>query len=197
MKDEGVVKATADQCQYGCADDNGNPVKKPPSFMTNAPELAKDLGDRCNGRGGDCSRPEKGTHAQRRGRTARMAAMYHSKLCRAILVGFRRQLKSDGICKDGYVGMLEAGQENTEVSHLPLLHIGVGDQLLDVEVSPVRPQELKLCKTHDLGGLRRRGCSKGGAFWRLGKTAIRPKSVVFPRFWVLWQNWAFVGTLSN
>jgi len=63
-----------------------------------------------------------------------MAAVYHFKLCRAILVGFRRQLKADGICKDGYVGMLEASQENSEVvSPLPLLHVGIGDHLLDVE----------------------------------------------------------------
>ena len=56
MRDDGAVKATCDQCQYGCADSEGGPVKKPTSFMTNAPELAKELGDRCNGRGGKCSR---------------------------------------------------------------------------------------------------------------------------------------------
>ena len=36
-----------------------------------------------------------------------MVAIYHSKLCQAILVGFRRQLKADGICKDSFVGMME------------------------------------------------------------------------------------------
>ena len=109
MKDEGVVKVTADQCEYGCADDEGNPVKKPTSFMTNAPELYKELTRRCSGRNGKCNRPEKGAHAQCRGRTARMASIYHFKLCRAILVGFCRQLQADGVCKDGFVGMLEAG----------------------------------------------------------------------------------------
>ena len=98
MKDDGVTKVTCDQCQYGCADESGNPVKKPTSFMTNAPELAKEPTNRCSGRGGSCSRPEKGTHTQCRGKTARMAAIYHFRLCRAILVGFRRQLKADGIC---------------------------------------------------------------------------------------------------
>ena len=62
MRDDGVIKATCDQCRYGCADDDGNPVKKLTSFVTNAPELAKELGDRSNGRGGICSRPETGTH---------------------------------------------------------------------------------------------------------------------------------------
>ena len=36
-----------------------------------------------------------------------MAAVYHFKLCRAILVGFRKQLQKDGLCRDGFVGMLE------------------------------------------------------------------------------------------
>ena len=73
-------------------------------------------------------------HAQCRGETARMAATHHFKSCKSILIGFRRQLRSDCTCKDGSVGMLEAGQENSEVvSSLPLLHVGTGDNLLDVE----------------------------------------------------------------
>ena len=132
MSDPGIVKATCDQCMYGCEDESGSPIKKPTSFMTNAPELAKELSDRCNGRRGACGRPEGGQHAQCRGRTARMAAIYHFKLCRAILVGFRRQLKRDGICKDGYVGMLEAGQERAEV--LPTYHIAVGEHVLEIQI---------------------------------------------------------------
>ena len=79
-------------------------------------------------------------------KTARMAAIYHFKFCRAILVGFRRQLQADGVCKDGFVGMLEAGHENTEVvpSVEPLLHVGLGDHILFVEVdrSPVYRDDL-------------------------------------------------------
>ena len=70
-----------------------------------------------------------------------MAALYHFKLCRAILVGFRRQLQANGVCKDGSVGMLDAGQEKTEFvpSVVPLLLVGLGDHILDVEAdgSPV------------------------------------------------------------
>ena len=44
-----------------------------------------------------------------------MAAVYHFKFCRAILVGFRNQLRKDGVCKDGFVGMLESGMEGKEV----------------------------------------------------------------------------------
>ena len=44
-----------------------------------------------------------------------MAAVYHFKLCRAILGGFRNQLRKDGVCKDGFVGMLESRMEGEEV----------------------------------------------------------------------------------
>ena len=37
-----------------------------------------------------------------------MAAVYHFKLCRAILVGFRDQLRKDGTYVDGFVGLLES-----------------------------------------------------------------------------------------
>ncbi len=57
-----------------------------------------------------------------------MAGIYNFKLCRAILVGFRRQLKADGLCKDGFVGMLEAEPIVT------LLHVGLGDHIFDVEI---------------------------------------------------------------
>ena len=111
MQEKGVEAAICDQCQYGSEDLQGSPIKKPTKFLTNAPELAKELKARCSGRSGECSRPGGGQHAQCRGKTARMAAVYHFKLCRAILVGFRNQLRCDGTYKDGFVGMLEAGQE--------------------------------------------------------------------------------------
>ena len=135
MKEDGVLRVTADQCLYGSETEDGSPIKKPTSFMTNAPELARELRDRCTGKNGACSRPEGGTHAQCRGKTARLAAIYHFKLCRAILVGFRRQLTADGICKSGFIGMLEAQQEKTEVPPLmPCLNVGYGDSLLEVRV---------------------------------------------------------------
>ena len=80
----------------------------------------KELEKRCQGSGGACSCPSGGQHAQCRGKTARMAAVYHFKLCRAIFVGFRRQRQRDGICKDGFVGMLDAGLERES---LPVLHL--------------------------------------------------------------------------
>merc|ERR1712091_623057 len=96
------------------------PVKKPTTFLTNAPELAKRLRTRCGGRGGNCSRPGGGVHAQCRGKTARLAAVYDFKLCRAILVGFRDQLRSDGLFEDGFVGLME-GRCETEL--VPVFHL--------------------------------------------------------------------------
>ena len=110
LDESGVTRATCDQCLYGC-ESGGEPIKKPTTFMTNSDEIARQLDQRCKGRGGDCSRPQSGRHIQCRGKVARMAALYHFKLCRAILVGFRNQLKKDGVCKEGFVGMLEACPE--------------------------------------------------------------------------------------
>ena len=51
------MKATCDQCQYGCEAEDVPPMKKLASFMTNAPALARDFTVRCNGRNGGCSQP--------------------------------------------------------------------------------------------------------------------------------------------
>ena len=110
-KECGVELVTCDQCMYGSSAADGSPVKKPTTFMTNAPELARQLGDRCSGKSGRCGRREGGVHTQCRGKTARMAAIYHFKLCRAILIGFRNQLRKDGTYVDGFVGLLESRAE--------------------------------------------------------------------------------------
>ena len=99
-------------------------MKKPTGFMTNAPELGKELAMRCSGRSGNCSRPEGGTHAQCRGKTAFMAAIYHFKLCCAILVGFMNKLTRDGKCKEGVIGMLDSNLERTDAAaQMPLYNI--------------------------------------------------------------------------
>ena len=51
LAEAGVVTATRDQCRYGCTAEDGLPVKKPTTFMANAPELAKELRARCGCRG--------------------------------------------------------------------------------------------------------------------------------------------------
>ena len=104
--EHGVETAVCDQCQCGCKSFDGSPMKTPTQFLTNAPELAKRLRSRCSGREGMCSRPGGGEHAQCRGKAARKVAVYDFKLCKAILVGFRDQLRADGLYKDGLVVLL-------------------------------------------------------------------------------------------
>ena len=60
LEEKSVVRATCDQCLYGCESEAGDPVKKPTTFMTNSPEVARELQRRCQGRGGACSRPQGG-----------------------------------------------------------------------------------------------------------------------------------------
>ena len=43
LGEQGVVRATCDQCLYGCEYEAGDPDKKPTTFMTNAPEVAREL----------------------------------------------------------------------------------------------------------------------------------------------------------
>ena len=47
-------------------------------------------------------------------------------------MSFGRQLEHDGICKDGFVGMLDGDVKKTEV--LPVLQVGLGEQVFDVEI---------------------------------------------------------------
>ena len=135
LDEPGVETATCDQCQYGCSAADGTPVKKPTTFMTNASELPKRLRVRCKGRSGSCTRPSGGVHTQCRGKTARQAAVYHFKLCKAILAGFRDQLRKDGTYVDGCVGLMEsrADSEDLPVYKLygqdgAILHVQVGNE---------------------------------------------------------------------
>ena len=53
---KGVSRVVADQCQLGQEVDQGNPIKKPTGFMSNAPDLLDTLNMRCFGRNEMCSR---------------------------------------------------------------------------------------------------------------------------------------------
>ena len=117
-------------------------MKKPTRFMTNAPELAKQLGTRCGGRDGYCGRPEGGRHTICRGMNARIAAVYDFKLCRAILRGFRDQLRKDGTYTDGFVGLMESRMDS---DHLAVyrLHDSDGAVLhVQIENEPVYKDDL-------------------------------------------------------
>ena len=36
-REDGILRVTCDQCQYGCESEKGAPIMKPTSFLTNAP----------------------------------------------------------------------------------------------------------------------------------------------------------------
>ena len=88
---------------------DGDPIKKPTGLMLNSPFVLKSLGRLCRGKFGSCSRAEGGHHRLCNGRAARMAAIFPVRLCKAILNGFRAQLRNDGMVLDGSVGIHESG----------------------------------------------------------------------------------------
>ena len=105
MAMQGVDSEWMDQCQYGQEGGTEQPVKKPTRWMSNSPEILHMLKERCDGKDGRCSRPGGGEHASCTGKTARMAAIYPMKLCKAILQGCRAQLREDGRVFVGLVGI--------------------------------------------------------------------------------------------
>ena len=144
---DGVYQSVVDQCQYGMEDaETGQPIKKPTRFLTNSAYLSQELSTRCRGKGGDCSRRKGGNHIMCNGKRARLAAIYHFELCRAILVGFRKQLVSDGICTDGIMGM-QMMDSAEDIDDIPLMHIG----LSDAEVMKIKTNDEPMFKD-DLTG---------------------------------------------
>ena len=100
----GVERIVADQCQLGQETDKGEPIKKPTGFLSNSPELLKALHHRCMGRHGQCSRRKGGNHAPCMGQTAKRAAIYHDRMCEAILRGISSQMRADRRVHDGEIG---------------------------------------------------------------------------------------------
>ena len=115
MELEGVQRVVGDQCQYGQADDMGNPVRKATGWLTNSPCVAKALSKRCRGLKGYCSRRGGGRHATVSGRLAREAAVYPFVLCQAILRGVQKQLQADGFARPGIHGIQAQWEENADV----------------------------------------------------------------------------------
>jgi len=100
----GVGLATCDQCQYG-QEYQGEPVRKPTTWMSNAEKVLQNLGERCKGRGGACSRQQGGHHRSCSGKVAKASQIYPEELCQAVLEGFRLQLIEEGRLVVGMIGM--------------------------------------------------------------------------------------------
>ena len=100
---DGVDVVHGDQCQYGQVNRSNQPIKKGTGWMANSKEILKALKKRCKGKNGSCS--AGGQHAPCTGGDARRAAVYPFRLCRAILEGFRNQLRVDRRMTAGVHGM--------------------------------------------------------------------------------------------
>ena len=87
---EGVTRITSDMCAFGMyQEENGTNhlVKKPTTFMTNSPQIAKRLDKRC----------DKGhSHTVLVGGRAKRAEVYPDQLCREIVYGLTDQMIADG-----------------------------------------------------------------------------------------------------
>ena len=95
MELAGTQIVLADQCRHGMKDRaTGNPVKKPTKYMSNAPEVLKELGKLCRGGKGVCGNGRP--HQPCSGRTAKEAGIFPLKLCRTILKGMKKQMEHDG-----------------------------------------------------------------------------------------------------
>ena len=160
-KEVGVTTSIIDQCLYGSETPDGDPIKKPTKFVTNSEEIAKQLSRRCLGKDGKCSRPKGGLHQQCRGKVARMAAVYSFKLCRAILVGFRNQLRADGRFQDGFVGILESFDNEQELfdtyrisdSSGAVFHVKVSNEPVykdDLTGQPLPPELVRQARAKEL-----------------------------------------------
>ena len=147
-----VERVHGDQCQYQqevqYGTYRGQPVMKPTGFMSNASQLLKRLSRRCEGRGGECSRPQGGRHVLASGRVANDAARYSPALSRAIVRGMVDEMRSRGIWKAGEVGMHavtnEHQQTETDPRYSGRFRDDISGQVLrDDLVHEARAKELK------------------------------------------------------
>ena len=113
---EDVECVVGDRCQYSQEDNDGNPVKKPTKFLSNCPEVLRSLSRRCKGQGGNCSRFGGGTHVPAAGSVTAGTAIYTFALCKAILEGFRNQMRADGRLVIGVVGVQRPEEHMSDIA---------------------------------------------------------------------------------
>ena len=97
MQLEGAGSIEMHQCQFGQCDETGRPVKKPTRWMSNSTCILDHLDVKCSGTKGWRSRnEEQELHRPAFGKVAQQAAIYPFQLCKAILVGLRKELIRSG-----------------------------------------------------------------------------------------------------
>jgi len=116
LEDPRVQRVQGDQCQYGAVAQSGPKanflIMKPTGFMSNSPEVLKQLSLRCRRTDGKCTRSAGGEHVRCEGKIASDAARYPDGLVRAILRGFDNQLRADGLLIEGVYGIQPACDED-------------------------------------------------------------------------------------
>ena len=85
------------------ADQRWTSLKMPMGWTSNSKVVLHELSQRCQGRRGECSVASGSMHAVCSGEAAKAAVIYPASLCRAILRGFHKQLKEDGMVEEGVV----------------------------------------------------------------------------------------------
>ncbi len=190
---ERVQRVNGDQCQYGQRTQDGQPVKKPTGWMSNSEHILEAMGKRCSGRGGACSAVDGAHHAVCEGKVARNAAIYPFALCKAILRGFRKQLKADGIVEDGAVGMqVQESREHMKDVEIAIMEFekdpvpalaaqGVKVYRDAITGQPLVPELVRLARQQEMDYFASKGVwrkrPRSEAFERTGKRPISVKWV--------------------
>ena len=109
MQVESVEKIRGDQCQFGAeiqrGSKKGSPILKPSGFVSNSLKILEQLGRRCTGQEGQCSRPAGGRHVRLEGNYTQDSQKYPRALCQAMLRGVMAQLRADRRLKAGCFGI--------------------------------------------------------------------------------------------
>ena len=109
-----VETVLGDRCQYGQESKDGEPVRKCTRWMSNSTCILRALSKRCYGRGGACSRRKGGRHREVSGAEIKRSQEYPFELCKAILLGCRRQLVEDGRLVLGVAGVQRYEERMTD-----------------------------------------------------------------------------------
>ena len=155
MQVPGVELVQGDQCQYGAQVQTGirkgAPIMKPTGFLSNSPEILRALSLRCEGQGGRCSRPGGGQHERCAGIHAKHAARYPQALCRAIIKGITKQLRSDRLLKNGCFGIQVPDDEEEIRSNVLGPEQGYSGRFKDdLTGQPLKDELVKLARAKEL-----------------------------------------------
>ena len=142
----GVTRVVSAMCVDGMAQEEQGAtslVKKPTAFMTNAPEIARRLGQRC---------PGGHRHITLVGGRAKRAEVYPEQLCREILLGLVDQMRVDGrLLGNGCLGSVVKCDEGTQEYQEEMARYWddvSGKELDPAKVTVAREEEMKEFAKH-------------------------------------------------